>query len=470
MKKSISRLIFFVKNKAKTNPFVLISIGTQILTLFISIFTWKYLEIDDFGLLSILEFYSLICVSVFGVSSEQLIVRDYYKWGARKQKYYLGNILLINWGSSIILFIIITFLSYKFPIFQIPFDLIFLNIIGALLQSSSLVSFSIIRFRSNVKEYIIYMFLSNVLRAIVTFYFVAILKQGIYGLLIAQVYSGIVLLIGNIIYLFPKSKFVFSKRILDETRKLCFPLIPSTLLVNFSAVVLRFVLGKYATLEINGYYNIANKLSSPITSLHTALKVTYVPSIVSLDSEGSSNYRQRIENLSKKYFNILSLITLLIVLFLAEIIKFLLPTLDLNSVKIISFFIVIIYISTCQLYFSYGIFLSRKTSYQFFPNLISILLMLIPGIYLITNHDTYGIFFEEILRVFASSMLAYYYSIKFYRLKNKFFDYLILFVLLLLISQITIPLFEIFNFYVQILIKCILFTYTTFLFIKHRYI
>ncbi len=470
MRKSFSKALFFVKNKINTNPFVLVSIFSQIIVLIISIFTWKYLNINDFGTLSILEFYSLICVSLFGISSEQLIVRDYYKWRDRVKKYYVGNVLLINWGSSIILFSIIAYLSYSFPVFSIPFNLIFLNLLGALLQSTSLVPFSLIRFRSNVKEYIIYMFFSSVFRAIVSYIFVAILNQGVYGLLIAQVYAGVALLIGNVIYLLPKTKFIISKRILNEIRKFCYPLIPSTILANFSSVVFRFILGKYSTLEINGYYNIANKLSSPITSLHTALKVTYVPSIVSLDSENLENNKEKIANLSKKYFNILFLVTLLIVLFLTELVKFLLPGIDVASVKVISFFIVIIYITTCQLYFSFGIFLSRKTKYQFLPNLFNVTLLFFPGIYLIINYDTLGIYFEELLRVLVSSAMAYYLSIKFYKLKSNIFYYLIAILLLMLVTQVNFSFFNKSYIYLIFLVKSALFIYTTFLFINKKFI
>lgn len=470
MSKLFPKALFFIKSKINTNPFVLISIFSQIFVLIISIFTWKYLSINDFGILSILEFYSLICVSIFGISSEQLIVRDYFKWTDRVKKYYVGNVLLINWGSSILLFSIIACLSYSLPVFNIPYDLIFLNLLGALLQSTSLVPFSLIRFRSNVKEYIIYMFFSSVFRAIVSYIFVATFNQGIYGLLIAQVYSGIALLIGNVIYLLPKTKFVISKRIFNEIRKFCFPLIPSTLLANFSSVVFRFILGKYSTLEINGYYNIANKLSSPITSLHTALKVTYVPGIVSLDSQNLEKNKEKIANLSKKYFNILFLVTLLIVLFLTEIVNFLLPSIDLASVKIISIFIVIIFITTCQLYFSFGIFLSRKTKYQFLPNLFNVLLLFFPGIYLIIKYDTLGIYFEEILRVLVSSAMAYFLSVKFYKLKSNILYFLIVILLVMLVSQVNLSLYNKNYPFLMILIKSALFIYTTYLFINKKFI
>ncbi len=470
MSKSFSKALFFVKNKINTNPFVLISILSQVIVLIISIFTWKYLNINDFGILSILEFYSLICVSLFGISSEQLIVRDYFKWSDRVKKYYVGNVLLINWGSSILLFSIIAYLSYSFPVFNIPYNLIFLNLIGALLQSTSLVPFSLIRFRSNVKEYIIYMFISSVFRAIVSYIFVVTLNLGIHGLLIAQVYAGIALLIGNVIYLLPKIKFVISKRIFNEIRKFCFPLIPSALLANFSSVVFRFILGKYSSLEINGYYNIANKLSSPITSLHTALKVTYVPSIVSLDSQNLEENKEKIANLSKKYFNILFLVTLSIVLFLTEVVTFLLPNIDVASVKIISFFIVIIFITTCQLYFNFGIFLSRKTKYQFLPNLFNVLLLFFPGIYLIMKYDTWGIYFEEILRVLVSSVMAYFLSVNFYKLKSNFLYFLIAILLVMLVSQVNLSSFNKNYAYLMVFIKSALFIYTTYLFINKKLI
>ena len=466
LKKYILLTLFLIKNKLDSNPFIFVSIFSQIIVFIISIFTWRFLGIKDFGFLSILEFYSIICASLFGISSEQLIVRDYFKWSARIRKYYIGNILLINWGSSIILFFIIAYLSYIFPIFSIPFNFIFLTLLASLLQSTSLVPFSIIRFRSNIKEYFVYMFFSSVFRAIISFIFVAIFNQGIFGLLIAQVYSGIVLLLGNVIYLLPITKFAIKKRIFKEVRKFSYPLIPSNILVNFSSVIFRLILGRYSTLEINGYFNIANKLSSPITSLHTALKITYVPSIVALDSENLEINKDKILNLSQKYFNVLFLISFIIILFLNEIIKFLSLTADIISIRTISFFIFISFLTTCQLYLSFGIFLSRKTKFQFLPNLFNIILLLIPGIFLIEKYDVTGVYFEEIARNLVSIFLAYFLSIKLYNLKPNFSYYSFFILFLLLISQIVPMLYYISCPYLVIGIKIILLISFLYLFKK----
>jgi hypothetical protein len=111
-----------------------------------------------------------------------------------------------------------------------------------------------------------------------------------------------------------------------------------------------------------------------------------------------------------------------------------------------------------------------KTKDQFLPNLFNVLLLLFPGIYLIINYGTWGIYFEEILRVLVSSAMAYFLSVKFYKLKSNILYFLIAILFLMLVSQVNNSFLNKNYAYLMILIKSSLFIYTTYLFINKKFI
>ena len=86
------------------------------------------------------------------------------------------------------------------------------------------------------------------------------------------------------------------------------------------------------------------------------------------------------------------------------------------------------------------------------------------------KYDTWGIYFEEILRVLVSSVMAYFLSVKFYKLKSNILYFLSAILLLMLVSQVNLSSLNKNYAYLMILIKSVLFIYTTYLFINKKLI
>ena len=86
------------------------------------------------------------------------------------------------------------------------------------------------------------------------------------------------------------------------------------------------------------------------------------------------------------------------------------------------------------------------------------------------KYDTWGIYFEEILRVLVSSVMAYFLSVKFYKLKSNILYFLIAIFLMMLVSQVNLSSFNKNYAYLMILFKSALFIYTTYLFISKKLI
>lgn len=422
----------------KSKLFLIVSILSQGFSFIISLLIWAKFSLTDFSLLLYIEIITLTISSFFGFSSDQYLLRNFLDYDEKGKKIMIFNTWLINWIS---IFLILLFFFIILNQINIKDEKIILySISSAALTYLGQIPFSLIRFESNLIDYIKYNLFTVVFKIIFVYFFVSFDNNGLYSFYEAMFYSSILVLPWFYLYLSKRSLKLFDLKIQHKIIKFSTPIIPSTLLSNFTPIIFRIILQDFGTKDLIAQFGIISKLTSPITALQNALRVMFVPQIVHEDKKDLIS--KNINLLSFKYFIILLFFSFVFALFSDLLFSFVFRK-SLIIIDNIQIFIIAAFFGNIYSYLSIGIFLSRKNHFFWIPIFCQILIIFIPGIYLINNFGLNGLLLTEILKylfyIGAGSFLSY----KFYKHPSNISMYLypILLVFVILIFFIFLDIF-----------------------------
>lgn len=444
---------FFKKDLAIESKNSILYILTTFLTQFGSFIIvplfWKELSLTDYGLISIVEILGLSLGVFMGLNLDYGLTRFYYEWEHENRKKNMGNLCLISWISILLLgsfFIFILSITFKFLYNDIAFyPLIYIGLLYSLFNKFQTYVFSALRIMKKVKLYSLFALSSFFIQISLNIYFVLFKKQGLYGYLISNLYTSIIIFIGCFFIMYKISKVELS---FDNFKKLKLEIyfslfqIKANILSTCNNVLDKFLLKAFTNLEILGIYTISLKFANLILSLHNAIKMTYVPYITEKISINKNSGIIHLRKIRLLYVNVLLLFSFLISFFIEDFVRIINEPEYFQIIFWVPFLVGCSLVSSLVIYITPGLFLSKRSDLAWIPSFFQLIVTIIFSILLIPSLGMYGIVITKFCAALTLLLINMYFTNKLFYIKTDF----ILFVFPVLIFSSFLIIFSNFTF------------------------
>lgn len=377
---------------------------------------------EDYGILDLLG--TIVIVSTFLILSGTDTSVGYYYF--RKEHTDERPVIIISSLYTRIFFSVTGFLIILLGapyISQILFgkDLsLFVVITGITILFQALHSFlfNLLRLEFRVWLYTIASTISILVSILLTIYFVLILKQGVYGALLAQAISYGLVFIYTIIYVFKRYGFKYSQEWVKRILAYGFPLIGTGVAVWVLNSTDRYFLAHYASLSSVGIYAVGAKLGSIIGIVGGALQMAWGP--YALDIQYEQNAKQIYSKVFQLFCYVSAIMIFGISMFAIDILKvFTQP--DFYSAKaVVPFLCASVFFSNGYFLISIGINLTKKLQHTIWITIVSAIVNIGLNFVLTPWYGAVGAAFCIMFANFLIFLLTYLISQKYYWIDFRF--------------------------------------------------
>jgi O-antigen/teichoic acid export membrane protein len=417
---------------------------------------WQKFSPSDYGVIAVTEIIGAVLGVIFGVSLDSSVTRFYYEWPEQERKRRVGAIWVASWISSIVLGCVSLFLLSQtnhllFPDVQF-YPFIFLGLIVAILKSFMLVPIATIRIKQLPGLYSIVSIASFIVQMSLSIYFVIILDQQLMGYFVANIISNSIIAVVSVAIMLRFAVPCIRGAGLRESLKFSMPIIPANLLSSVSSVVDRFVLQQFVSLENLGIYAISLKFTNLIILFHSALKLSYVPFMVESLSKNRPNAIRDLTQMSMFYVLPILMIGLAIMTYAKDFVYFANRSEYLPVIQWIPWLILPAILQTLNVYFTPGLFLSKRTDLMWIPAVIQMVAILASGLLLIPNYQMEGAVITRYCSAMSFFAISFVMSEKYFPIQVNWIKVLLLMVIMVS-GMIVLSFVEFKNIVVGILAK-----------------
>lgn len=395
------------------------AIVTQLGNLLVIPLFWKVLTPTDYGIIAVVEIIGVFLAVVLGLSLEQSVARFFYEWPENERAQRLGAIWVVNWGSSIVLGLLVTpilfFVSpYLFPEVKF-FPFLFMGLISTVFTSLSVMVQTTIRIKRLPVQFAVYRISTFLIQIGLCIYFVLSAKAGLYGYFTAIIISSILNAAISALVMSRHARPCFQDADLKKSLMYSLPVIPATLLGSANIILDRLLLNQFCTLETLGIYSIAFKFASVVTVVHATLKMSYQPFF--MKNIYHENGEDIIYRMTGVYIFPLFLAGLVVSIFSEKLILIFNQPSYFRVINFVPYMVAIALISSLNIYYANGISLSKKTHLMIIPAAVQVILMLVAGYMLIPSFQVYGVIAAKILSFACFLVILVMISNRVYRFR-----------------------------------------------------
>jgi len=392
-------------------PFITLPIFTRILT------------VEEYGLLGLAIIYATFANGIANFGMTLSFERNFFqhKSEPKKQTQLLfSSIGFVN--ANFFLLVLITYLFLEplsvFILGSADNKWLMIGVFASLFYYSSINQFYFIVLKNEGKagQFSKFNVILSIIYFIVSIFLVAILRIGVWGIVIAQFIAGLVVFSILSVIFTRKRGFSLSKLLLLESLKLSYPLTPRLFLGVLGTQFDKYMIGLLATLGDVGVYHIGKKISYLAFNLMTAVQNVYNPQVYKKMFENKPNASSEIGKYLTPFLYFSILIPLCISFFSEELLLVLTPSEFSGAIPVImilSMYYGILFFSKIvgiQLIFS------KKTFITSLLSILGLALNVALNIPLILTYGiigaAWGTFLSGIISVTISSIIARrYYKI-----------------------------------------------------------
>ena len=258
--------------------------------LLIPVYT-RFLSTSDYGVLALLTICGSLALSIFGLGLSSAMFRSYYDYKRSKDRQVVvSTAFFITLASAGALWAVGSFFApflskviFETGAYSKYFNLIFLTTSLTILSGLPL---AVYRAKKWSKKYSILNLLFFAFRLLLTIYFVAFLRKGVWGVLMANLGVSIVQVVTLFSTILRDIAWTFSKVELRKMLAFGVPLIATNLgglILNMSD---RFFLKHYCSLSEVGLYNLGYQLGMIVQIvLVEPFKLVWPPMVFSIKEE-----------------------------------------------------------------------------------------------------------------------------------------------------------------------------------------
>jgi O-antigen/teichoic acid export membrane protein len=225
----------------------------------------------------------------------------------------LNSIIIIGISFTIMLWFFSTYISYSVFSTSNFKDLLILTSFALLFETVAFYILSLLKTMGRPRMVVIFSSIGAVLNLLLNIIFVYYLKLSVLGIILAQLISGIILLI--ILLPMIKNAYLFKidKNILNIVFKFSFPLLLANLCMAGSNVADRFILNIYSGREQVGIYSFSYRIALIMSIFITSFITAWNP--FSLNLYHSSEYKLRFGTVFNKLIAASCLVLIIVTLF-----------------------------------------------------------------------------------------------------------------------------------------------------------
>lgn len=398
-------------------------IGVFLLPLYTSV-----LVPQDYGILDLLG--TILVVSSFLIISGTDTALGYYyfkKDHINERPVMISSALWLRIIFSLTAFLVILILAPYISLLLFGKDLsLFVIITAFTLIFSNIYSFlmDLLRFELRPWLYTVYSTGGVLLNILLTIYFVLVLKQGVYGALIAGSLAYGVLFLLTCVYVFRKYGFGFSSKWAKDISKYGFPLIGTGIAIWVLSSTDRYFLAHYQGLDVNGIYAVGKKMAEAIGMVAGALQLAWGPFAMDIQ------YEPNAKNIYAKVFQLFAIINIVAVfgisMFAIDILKILTQPEYYSAMAVVPFLCLSTVLSSAYFIVVIGMYITNKLPHTVWITLAAAALNIVLNFFLTPVYGAIGASFSLMTANFLIFLLTLLISQKHYRIDFRFWNILII--------------------------------------------
>lgn len=395
------------KNRAKDLAFntIIIGIGkfsTQIVSFLLLPLYTSILTTEEYGIYDLILTITTFALPFITLLMEESMFRFLIDCKDDNQKKNVISQTMLYTLVSTTFFIIIALIVNKF--FKIPYLWISLIYIASSIISG--LRNALVRGLGKIKLYTLINFVSSLLNIILNIVFIALLRYGIYGLLLAGIISSVVS--STIIFVIFKMHKYFSvknydKNLMKKMIKYSIPLVPNSLswaVVNLSD---RLVISGAIGASANGIYAMSYKFPNLMNTIYSFFYTAWTES--SAKAINDNENKDFFNNIYKILTNAMFSVLLGIIVCMPIIFNLFIKTDYAEAYKYIPILVIAMYFNNMSGYYG-GIFTGYKdTKIMGITTIIGAIINLVIDILLIKFIGIYAAAISTLI----SCMVIYYY-------------------------------------------------------------
>ena len=400
-----------------------IVVNTIIPLITIPIFT-RILTQNDYGLLALATIYATLFNGLANLGLPAIFERSYFEFQNDLKK--LSQLFFSSMVFVILNFIFLLSLTYVFKnkisliLTGSPDNSIFICITMIAHFFYATINNFYFNYYKNSKEsgtFTKFRILNSIIYFITSIYFVVFLRIGLLGIVLAQLFAGLLVFAVLFYQILKKLKFSFNKEILFNSLKIGYPLVPRLFIGVINSQFDKYMIGHFIGLGNVGVYHIGKMIAEQGYTFMYALQNVFNPEVYKRMFEGDKNQNSIGEYLTP-FFYISIFVVLTISLFSKEIIILVAPKNYHGATPIIS---------TLSIYFGFLFFnklvgtqllFKKKSHMNSLLTLISVILNVILNIPLIISYGAFGAAIATSMAGLISGLISlcvaqYYFKINY---------------------------------------------------------
>lgn len=377
------------------------------------------IDTSEFGNYALLmSIYTII--SVFYYSGLQSALSKFYveenDEHKRKEIFSLiiNSIIIIGLILTVIIFIIADWISAAL-IGSESYTILIRIIFAALFfESISFIIIHLLRTKQLPRKVVIYSSFSAVCNFILNIYFVYYLRQGIYGIILAQLFTSIFLFVILLPVLKDDYIKIFNPLRLKAIYIFAIPLIISGVLSFSVDVIDRFIINHFLGISEVGIYSFSYRIALIMNVFVISLRSAWTPYSIKLYNEGNFS-----TEFGKSFTKIISaglLIFLVVAMFIDDLFNFhsgnfyLFDPAYRDGIKIIPVILISYIFSAIVTYYSVYPYISGKSIHFMISDLIALIINVTLNFILIPIYGIMGAAFATLFSYFGGAVYLLFIS------------------------------------------------------------
>lgn len=220
----------------------------------------------------------------------------------------------------------------------------------------------IMRYEQKPKLYFILVNVQLLVRIMVSIYFVAVLRYGVFGVLVGNLVAEASAIAMFAWVLRKYISFSFKLTDLAEISKFTLPLVPAVLIISFQKPLIRLLVANYLSIDALGYYSIAMQIATLLSFVQFGLRMSWLPHLFEISHK--ENYGVEVAKIYKMFLAVTALICLILIANARLIITILATTAYIPAVSLIGFVAISNMLEILRQISGCGSLIAKKTKFD----------------------------------------------------------------------------------------------------------
>ena len=272
------------------------SILPQVISFFLLPVYSACLAPSDYGILDLTSAFGAVLVILMRLGVPGAVTRFYFDYREGPElRNYVTTIARFMWCSSLavgLLAVLTAFCAGNVILPGVSLRLTFLVILTSFLACNTDLQRRLLQAREQSRYSALLSICFAGFTIVLALLFVAVIRLGALGMIVAQLLAGFVFFLQAQYYLAPEMKGSFSRTHLSGSLTYALGILPGHVFANLAPLLTQSVLANAVSLAAVGTLGIAAKFAQPLSIIFSAFNTAFVPIYFSARRDDSSEHRE----------------------------------------------------------------------------------------------------------------------------------------------------------------------------------